>query len=219
MYAVISKQQTQLPPGTMVRIPGSWDDYQTVCASRGDRSLPRIKYRNGEIWLMNPMPLHGRDANILADIVKVLLDCQDCNYEAFARITLKLPEEGEIEPDYCFYIDQWQVAIGRDRINGQVDPPPDLVLEVDVTSFTKVEDYAVYRVPEVWILRDTTLTIYALVKTNPQDYAYEARSHSRYFPGMDLQRISSSVFQSASTQGTGAAIRQLRQRLSNADEF
>ncbi|WP_287280727.1 Uma2 family endonuclease [Okeania sp. SIO2G5] len=149
----------------------------------------------------------------------MLLDCQDCSYEAFARITLKLPEEGGIEPDYCFYIDQWQVAVGRDRLNWQVDPPPDLVLEVDVTSFTKVEDYAVYRVPEVWILRDTCLTIYALVKTNAQDYTYEERPHSRYLPGMDLGSISSSVFQAASTQGTGVAIRQLRQRLSNADEF
>ena len=122
---------------------------------------------------MNPMPRHGREANILADIVKVLLDRQGRNYEAFTPITMELPEEGGIEPDYCFYIDQWQVAVGRDRINWQVDPPPDLVLEVDVTSFTKVEDYAVYRVPEVWILRDTTLTIYALVKTNPQDHCYE----------------------------------------------
>ena len=48
MYAVISEQQTQLPPGTTVRMLGSWDDYQALCASRGDRTIPRIKYRNGE---------------------------------------------------------------------------------------------------------------------------------------------------------------------------
>ncbi|MEM9220449.1 MAG: Uma2 family endonuclease [Cyanobacteria bacterium P01_F01_bin.150] len=217
MYAVISEQQTQLPPGTMVRMPGTWDDYRTLCASRGDRPLPRIKYRNGEIWLMNPMPRHGREANILADMAKVLLDNQDRNYEAFTPITMELPEEGGIEPDYCFYIDQWQAAVGRDRINWQVDPPPDLVLEVDVTSYTTVADYAVYRVSEVWILRNTKLTIYALVKTNDQGYTYEARTHSRYFPGMDLQRISSRLFQSASTQGTGVAIRQFRQSIRDTD--
>ena len=70
MYAVISEQHTQLPPGTLVRMPGSWDEYQALCVSRGDRAIPRIKYRNGEIWLMNPMPRHGREANILADIVQ-----------------------------------------------------------------------------------------------------------------------------------------------------
>ena len=126
---------------------------------------------------------------------------------------MELPEEGGIEPDYCFYIDQWQVAVGRDRINWQIDPPPDLVLEVDVTSYTTVDDYAAYRVPEVWILRNTKLTIYALVKMNTQAYTYEEQTDSRHFPGIDLQRISDSVFKSASNQGTGVAIRQLRQRL------
>ena len=124
-----------------------------------------------------------------------------------------------MNPTTVFTIDQWQVAVGRDRINWQVDPPPDLILEVDVTSFTTVEDYAVYRIPEVWVLRDATLTIYALVPTKPQDYSYEERTHSRYFPEIDLQQISRSVFQSASTQGTGVAIRQLRQKLNKADEF
>jgi Uma2 family endonuclease len=208
MYAVISKTTTQLPPGTLVRMPGTWQDYQFLCASRQDGATPRIRYRDGEIILMSPLPKHGRDANILADIVKVLLDHQGQNYEAFTPITMELPQERGIEPDYCFYIDNWRGAVGKDRINWQVDPPPDLVIEIDVTHYTNVEDYVAYRVPEVWLLRQQGLQIH-----HYQWERYQLRQFSRYFPGVDLLGVSDRVFQQALTEGTGAAIRTLRQAL------
>ena len=49
---------------------------------------------------MAPLPVHGRDAHILGQIVTVLLDHQDQEYEAFTPITIDLPEEGGIEPEY-----------------------------------------------------------------------------------------------------------------------
>ena len=208
MYAVISPTQTQIPPGTVVRIPGTWQDYKMLCKSRGDRSIPRIKYHQGEIFLMSPMPRHGREANILADIVKVLLDSQNRDYEAFTPITIELPEEGGIEPDYCFYIDNWQAAVGKDRIDWQIDPPPDLVIEIDVTSYTSPEDYLPYKIPEIWLLKNTRLQIYTL-----ENDAYCLRSQSRYFPQLDLAAIATSVFQTASDRNTATAIRELRQNL------
>jgi Uma2 family endonuclease len=108
------------------------------------------------------MPRHGREANILADIVKVLLDSQERNYEAFTPITMEVTEEGGIEPDYCFYIDNWQAVVGKDRINWQTEPPPDLVLEIDVTTYTDVVDYIPYRVPEVWLFKKNRLLIHWL---------------------------------------------------------
>lgn len=49
MYALISREKIQLLPGTVVRMPGTWQDYQALAQSRGDSSIPRIKYRTGEI--------------------------------------------------------------------------------------------------------------------------------------------------------------------------
>jgi Uma2 family endonuclease len=83
MYTLISREKIELTPGTVIRMPGSWQDYRTLCDSRGDSSIPRIKYRPGEVLLMSPFPKHGRDANILADVVKALLDRLNRNYEAF----------------------------------------------------------------------------------------------------------------------------------------
>ncbi|MEM7797157.1 MAG: Uma2 family endonuclease [Cyanobacteria bacterium P01_C01_bin.118] len=208
MYAVVSTEEIQLPPGTVMRMPGSWEDYQRLAQQRGDSSIPRIKYRNGEILLMAPLPVHGRDAHILGQIVTVLLEHRDQDYEAFTPITIDLPEKGGIEPDYCFYIDNWQAVVGKWRIDWQSDPPPDLVIEVDVTSFTAAEDYLPYRIPEVWIWKNKALQIYQLDKNN-----YESVTQSRFFPELAIPELVGNCWQQAYAQGTSVAIKQLKRAL------
>lgn len=73
--------------------------------------------------------------------------------QAATPVTMELPEESGIEPDYCFYIDWWEAVSGKERIDWRRDPPPDLVLEIDVTSYSDTQDYLPYRVPEVWLFR------------------------------------------------------------------
>lgn len=209
MYALISSEKIQLPSGMLVRVPGSWQLYRTFCDSRGDSSVPRIKYRRGEILLMSPLPKHGREANILADVVKVLLDAQNRNYEAFTPITMELPSISGIEPDYCFYIDNWQAVVGRDRLQWDTDPSPDLAIEIDVTSYTDVNDYAPYHIPEVWLFKRNQLLIYGL-----HENKYQKQPTSRYFPGINLQSLVTECLESASAYGTGVAIRKLRTSLS-----
>ncbi len=208
MYAVISPVEIQLPVGCVVRLLGTWQDYCSLRESRGDRATPRIKYSEGEILLMSPLPKHGREAHLLARVIEVLLECQNRNYEAFTPITIELPEQGGIEPDYCFYLDNWQAVVGQERIDWRNSPPPDLVIEVDVTSYTAVEDYLPYKVPEVWLYRDTGLQIYNLERDG-----YQPQDLSRYFPNVELSGLVEQVFSVALTQGTGEAIRDLRRRL------
>jgi Uma2 family endonuclease len=208
MYAVISQDKIQLPPGTVVRMPGSWQDYCALRDSRGDGSIPRIKYCNGEILLMSPLPRHGREANILADVVKALLDSQDRNYEAFTPITMDVPEEGGIEPDYCFYIDNWQAAVGKDRINWQTEPPPDLVIEIDVTTYTDAVDYLPYQVPEVWLFKKNRLLIHRL-----ENGSYTLQETSQFFPDINIKAIVAHCLQIAAERGTGFALRELRASL------
>jgi Uma2 family endonuclease len=208
VYAVISTDRISIPPGSVMRIPGTWKDFCQLRDSRGDGSIPRLKYHDGEILLMSPLPRHGREANIIADIVKVLLDSQERNYEAFTPITMELPEVSGIEPDYCFYIDNWQAIVGKDRIDWQVDPAPDLVIEIDVTSYTSELDFLPYDVPEVWLFKNYRLTIYQLA-----DGKYEASNNSRYFPDFSLQESIDLCFQNAKEKGTGVAINELRRSL------
>ncbi|WP_313931930.1 MULTISPECIES: hypothetical protein [Nostoc] len=88
---VITREKIELQAGTVVRMLGSWEDYQALTEQLGDRAIPRIKYRTGEILLMAPLPEHGRDVALLADIAKVLLDRLEQRYDSFTPITMSLP--------------------------------------------------------------------------------------------------------------------------------
>lgn len=212
MFALVSPDKIQLPVGAVVRLPATWQDYQKLSQQRGDRSIPRIKYRTGEVLLMSPLPKHGRDAHLIANIITTLLDRAGHEYDAFTPVTMELPDESGIEPDYCFYIDHWQAVSGKERIDWSIDPPPDLVLEIDVTSYSDVNDYLPYRVPEVWLFRKNQLLVYQLQGTE-----YLLRTQSQYFPDINLHNIIARCLQVAYERNTSAAIRELKQRLGDRD--
>jgi Uma2 family endonuclease len=202
MDTVITPQRIELPPGAVLKLLGNWKDYQVLSQQLGDRSSPRIKYRPGEILLMAPLPEHGRDASLLADVAKVLLDHLEQSYESFTPITMSLPEISGIEPDYSFYIENCRAVVGKKRIDWESDPPPDLAIEIDVTSYTDINDYLPYRVPEVWILKKNRLLIYRL-----QGESY-VLTESSYFP--NVREIVQQCFQMANEQTTSEVIRWLK---------
>jgi Uma2 family endonuclease len=213
MFAVVTPEKIHLPPGTVLRLLGTWQDYQALIQQLGDRTIPRVKYRSGEILLMSPLPIHGRQADIIAYVVKVLLDHLEIDYTAFTPITMELPEESGIEPDYCFYIDNWAAVAGKARINWEVDPGPDLAIEIDVTSYTDVNDYLPYRVPEVWLYKKNRLMIYGL-----EGNSYTLKTSSRYFPNLNLSEMIAECLQMTFERNTSTAIRELRRKLVNSGE-
>ncbi|MEM7727286.1 MAG: Uma2 family endonuclease [Cyanobacteria bacterium P01_A01_bin.45] len=210
MFAVVSPQKIHLPPGSVLKLPGDWNEYKSLCERLADRSSPRIKYRPGEILLMAPLPEHGRKVSLIADVVKVLLDFLGKEYESFTPITMELPSLSGVEPDYCFYIDNWETIAGKDRIDWSTEPPPDLAIEIDVTSYTDINDYLPCRLPEVWLFKKNQLKIY-----NLENEQYLEKKSSRYFPDMEVIEIVNESLQIAYSRNTSAAIRELKRKLNS----
>jgi Uma2 family endonuclease len=210
--AIVSHDRLEVPAGAVLMVPATWQEYQQLMEQRGDSALPRIKYRHGEVLLMSPMAAHGRDASLLADIAKVLLNYEEREYDAFTPVTMELPEASGIEPDYCFYIDNWQAVSGKQRINWQQDPPPDLVIEVDVTSYSNVADYVPYQVPEIWLWKKQLLKIYQW-----RDGEYVVSDRSFLFPAINLPLILESVVKDAYDRNSSFAIRNFQRRLLAGD--
>jgi Uma2 family endonuclease len=159
---------------------------------------------------MSPLPKHGRDVHLVASIITTLLQYFNHDYEAFTPITLTVANQSAIEPEYCFYITNWAAVAGKERLNWEKDPPPDLVVEVDVTSYSSIEDYLPYRIPEIWILRQGNLFIYWL-----EEGTYISHNQSQDFPGLNLPELVAHCLKIAYEENSSAAIRELKQRLKN----
>ncbi|NET60731.1 MAG: Uma2 family endonuclease [Symploca sp. SIO2E6] len=199
MLNVIVKPNTiELPVGAVVRLPGTWQDYQVVLNQLGDRSSPHIKYRKGELLLMVPLPEHGKQLDIIVDMVKVLLRHLGLKFDSYHETTMSLPENSGIIPDHFFYIGELPV-VGKSRIDWNNDPPPDLAIECDVTSFTSPNDYLPYRVKELWIVRRQKIEIYQF-----RDESYILVEQSQFFPGLDLNAILKDCLADAYKLGSGA---------------
>lgn len=202
---VIKPDAIELPAGAIVKVPGTWQDYQALAEQLGDHASPRIKYRNGELLLMVPLPEHGKQLDIVVDMVKVLLRHQGLRFDSYHETTMASSGQSGIIPDRFFYIGELPV-VGKRRIDWDTDPPPDLAIECDVTSFTSVDDYLPYRVGELWILRQQTIAIYQL-----QNNRYVSVLQSRFFTDFDLNAIYLDCIQAAYKFGS-EAIDQLSDR-------
>jgi len=186
-----------LPDGSVATIPMSWADYQQLAASRGDRSTPRLKYANGYLSLKMPTFEHGQLDAIVADLLVAILNQQLRDYVRTTPVTLQIPEQAGIEPDHCFWLNDWAAVSGKSRIDLATDPPPDIAVEVDVTNFTNIEDYERFKVPEIWLIRGDGLTIFGLTFSG-----YAQTESSQFFPDMAIpklyQQVMSAIAEGAS---------------------
>src|SRR5438477_6623729 len=131
----------------------SWETYESLLKDLENQSSPRLAYDQGVLEIMRPHFEHDAAKEILADIVKMTLEEMDLDFVAAGSTTFKREAlKRGFEPDASFYIKEPQRIRGKKRLDMEIDPPPDLLIEIDVTtdSMDKFPLYASLRVPEVW---------------------------------------------------------------------
>ncbi len=106
-----------------------------------------------------------------------------------------------VEPDECFYIQNYQAVIGKDRLDLTIDPPPDLAIEVDLTSKTKLAAYVALEVPELWFYSNERLKIYLW---QPGDY--QASEISSIFPYLPILEMIPQFIQRAKVAGVSQTL-------------
>lgn len=206
MAVLISRDRIDLPPGSEVTLRyQTWADYEALLESRRDDAAIKIRFNahTQEISLMAPLAGHGRRIDILVDLVKALLRYQERDWDSSHPMTLKRFQEAGAEPDACFYIQNWQALLGKDRIDLSQDPPPDLAIEMDLTSLTGLDVYQALAVPEVWIYRKGSLSVYRLSQNGYQD-----SSTSSSFPDVDVKNLLPQYVERAWAAGSSIALRE-----------
>ena len=99
--------------------------------------------------------------------------------------------------------------IGRRRLQPD-DPPPDLAIETDVTSKTKLDAYEAIAVPELWIFDSGKLTLYVL-----NHGKYEISETSPLFPNLAIDQIIPAVVERAWQVGNLQALEELEAQILN----
>lgn len=211
MLPTITPTTIELPPGGEVILKHqTWDDYEALLRTRQDKAAIKITFstKTQEIRIMAPLPGHGNRSATLTDLVKILLRYQGLDWHSFDPITLKRFQQKGLEPDHCFYIQNRDAILGKERIDVTIDPPPDLVLEIDVTSLTAVEDYEDIGAPELWIYGQQTLHIYTF-----DGQHYQEQNSSPLFPDVPVKEWMPEYIERGWTEGSSVALRGFEQAL------
>lgn len=143
----------------------SWETYERLMQERSESRVPRFAYDRGVLEIMSPSAEHVRANRRMAQLVLAVCEVWELDAEDFGSTTYKREDvERGFEPDSCFYIENEPLVRDKDRLDLDVDPPPDLVIEIDVTSFSmnKLPLYASIDVPEVWRYEDAEIEILLL---------------------------------------------------------
>lgn len=165
----------------------TWQQYVEMRDSNENRNV-RMTFDRGELELMSPTKLHERLNFLIGHCIIVWVEekripFQGCGATTFRRQDL----QRGLEPDNCYYVQNEPVVRDRDEVDLAVDPPPDLVVEVDISSnsIDRMQIYAAMGVPEVWRWHDDALDCLVL----QPDREYAAVGTSRSLPGFPFARM------------------------------
>lgn len=204
---LLELQQIIVKPGQQMLLKDiSWQQLENILQEMGNKRAARISYSNGWLEIMVPLPEHEKDKELLGDLVKILLEILQIDFEPFGSTTLKNEKMGQaVEPDTSFYIQNQAAVIGKNRIDLNIDPPPDLAIEIDITSRTQLDNYEILGVPELWRYKQQGLEIFLL-----QEGKYVKSQSSPNFPNIPIVELVNKYVQQCLTIGRSQAMRNFR---------
>lgn len=165
----------------------SWDTYLHVREVIGDDSSVRLTFSHGVLEIMSPKRPHEQIIRLIDMVVTLLAFELGLNVDNCGAMTLRFESaQRGGEPDSCYYLANESAVRGLEEIDLQVHPPPDIVLEVDITSpsLDKFGLYLAGGIPEVWRFDGTHMKFYVLLGEK-----YDTIPRSLSFPSLTAEML------------------------------
>lgn len=188
----------------------SWETYTGLLKARGE-GVVRLTYHRGVLEIMTLSQLHARLSRFLHRFVVEITQELGLELASVGSTTMHAEElQSGAEADESYYIRHEEIVREREEYDPAIDPPPDLAVEVDLssTSSRRMLVYAELGIPEVWQYDGEHLVFKSLV----DDGNYRTIDHSLSFPSLrsaDLERF----VKRRGTIGENALAEELRQWL------
>ncbi|HEY9635361.1 MAG TPA: Uma2 family endonuclease [Coleofasciculaceae cyanobacterium] len=204
---LLELKRIRVPPGQRVLLQDvSWQEFEVILEDLGEHRASRVAYDKGTLEIMTPLPEHETNKELVSDLVKALLEELDIEFCSLGSTTFQNKEMNKgIEPDNCFYIQNEAVVRGKNRLDLTIDPPPDLALEIDITSRTHPTIYEALGVAELWRFENDTLQINVL-----KEGKYIKSEYSPKFPSLPLVEIIPQYLKQCRTVGRNKTMRAFR---------
>jgi Uma2 family endonuclease len=142
-----------------------WETYRAIACDLETLPRMRLTYDNGLLEIRMPSDLHENYKKLLGRIVEALTEALEIEIRSLGSMTCDRQDLARgIEPDQCYYIQNEALIWGREKIDLKIDPPPDLAIEIDITS-SSINRFAIYAklgIPEIWRYDGQVITIYHL---------------------------------------------------------
>ena len=163
----------------------SWKEYEQLLADLSESSSVRVFYDQGRMEIMSPLPAHEKLIKVLHRLTTAISDELEIDIESLGSSTLKQEMKAKgAEPDDSFYIQNAAAVIGKDDLDLRSTPPPDIVIESDLTS-SSLDRFAIYAglgVPEIWRVFNRRIEIWVLAGNS---YNEARNSHALSFLTVD----------------------------------
>lgn len=206
----IQFKQISVPPGHQAILRGiGWQQFEALLEEAGEHRAARYAYHDGELEIMSPLAIHEHYKSIIGSIVEILLEEMNLEFSALGSVTLKNSHAAQaVEPDECFYVQHEAQIRGKERLDLDEDPPPDLALEIDISSRTHFRHYVALGIPELWRFDGKELEILRL-----DNGIYRDASTSPLFPQFDLKTRIPALIQQSRQEGRNKTLKAFREEV------
>jgi Uma2 family endonuclease len=165
----------------------TWQQFEGLLSCLGQSRASRIAYDAGTLEIMTPLPEHEYFKQAISIAIEDIAEILEIDYESYGSTTWRREvSQAGLEPDNCFYFQNEALIRGQLEFNLDRDPPPDLALEIDLTSksLARFPIYARLGFPEIWCYDQGNLKIYRL-----QNEQYIEVENSSIFPKLTIQAL------------------------------
>lgn len=175
----------------------SWNTYEKILAEHIDVASPHFAYCDGDLEIMvlgyRHENLKTNCPELLTEIARVL----EIDYESAGSTTFRRRKKQKgFEGDGSFYFKNAETVRGKNEIDLSKDPPPELVIEIDIThgSLPKFPIFAGLEIQEVWRFDGENVKFYHLKDKNLKNENYAEVGASICLPNVKSETVTELLF-------------------------
>ncbi|MGI8638984.1 MAG: Uma2 family endonuclease [Pyrinomonadaceae bacterium] len=172
----------------------SWEIYDQAVQIYWGKQSPRFYYQKGKLLIMPTSKKHEDLNRAIASFVEVCCLEWEVNWRNFGSATYQGGKsKGGFEPDSCFYFKNEAIVEGKEKLDLSSDSPPELIVEVDMTSSSTEREsiFAEFGVAEIWRYENEQMQILILTGTK-----YKTTERSLALPLVTSEVLTNFVLQS-----------------------